>query len=157
MLHGDGRYSPALIDSPLTYLHSPHQVVYGYRSWWHHWAQEETPLSSDITIKVLSLLESQMTEFFRNECHSGFIMYKRSFLSAVNFENIASTMHVNGHFLFVAGRLKVSVQSIPIFKRYKKYIALGLVNRMGYVLNVLLQRPVWHFIAAVKISQSQIT
>jgi glycosyltransferase involved in cell wall biosynthesis len=147
MLHGDGQYSPELIPGILKYLNSPHQVVYGYRSWWHHRKRDETPISSYITIKLLSLLESVMTGIFRREWHSGFVMYKRKFLTAVNFDNITTTMHIDGHLQFAAGKLKMPVKGIPIFKRYKNYPALGFVDRIGYVFDVLRLIPKLHFIS----------
>jgi len=141
MLHGDGQYDPQLLPRFVAEMKSSDQVVYGYRSWIHHWKTDETPLLAYITIKSLSVLESLITGFWRREWHSGMVMYKRGFLERVNFDNITKTMHIDGHLLYAAGRLNVGLTALPIYKRYKAYEALGPTARVRYVFNVLKLMP----------------
>jgi len=155
MLHGDGQYSPVQVEKLLAYLDEPYDVVYGYRSWRNFFGKDETPISSYITIKVLSLIESLLTGYFRREWHSGFVMYKTGFLRAVNFENITKTMHIDGHLLFAAGKLKKAVKAVPIFKRYKNYPQLLPTQRMKYVLQVLWLMPKLHFIPIARHESSR--
>ena len=146
MLHGDGQYDPKLIPQFLKELSGPEQIVYGYRSWRWNWKSDETPIFAYLTIKSLSVLESAMTGYWRREWHSGMVMHKRGFLEKVNLTNITSTMHMDGHLLFAAGRLGLPVKGLPIYKRYKNYEALKPSARVRYVFNVLKLIPRLHFI-----------
>ncbi len=150
MLHGDGQYDSRLIPAFVAQFQGPTEVVYGYRSWTKFWSKDETPFFAYLTIKGLSLLESVMTGYRRYEWHSGMVAYKRSFLARVNFENITKTMHMDGHLLFAAGRLKAVVRGIPIYKRYKNFVSLTPSARVRYVFNVLALIPRMHFIPIEK-------
>jgi len=153
MLHGDGQYDPALIPSFATFIDSEFEVVYGHRSKTKNWSKDETPWIAYLTIKSLSIFESLMTGYWRHEWHSGMVMYKRGFLSQVNFANITRSMHIDGHLLFAAGKLGVPVKGVPIYKRYKDYEALGPTARVRYVWNVLKLIPRLHFISVHRKSE----
>lgn len=141
MLHGDGQYDPALIPRFFEQMKNPVDVVYGFRSWRKFWTKDETPWSSYVTIKLLSLLESWITGFYRKEWHSGMVMYRKSFLAKVALENLTTTMHIDGHLLFAAGVLNAEVLGIPIYKRYENYPALGPTARIRYVFDVVKLMP----------------
>lgn len=150
MLHGDGQYDSALLPKFAAELDSDAEVVYGYRSWINYWSKDETPISSYITIKSLSFIESLMTGYWRKEWHSGMVMYKRSFLTRVNLDQITKTMHIDGHLLFAAGELKAQTKPLPIYKRYKNYPAIGKTARIRYTLGVLTLIPRLHFIPVAR-------
>jgi glycosyltransferase involved in cell wall biosynthesis len=141
MLHGDGQYDPNQLDRFFAHLYAPNDVVYGYRSWRKFWSKDETPWSSYITIKTLSLLESLITGFWRKEWHSGMVMYHRRFLSRIYFANITTTMHIDGHLLYASGKFGCPVTAVPIYKRYKNYPAIGRTARVRYVFDVLRLLP----------------
>lgn len=141
MLHGDGQYDSRLIKDFFEHIDGPNEVVYGYRSWRTYWSKDETPLSSYVAIKVLSVLESFITGYRRKEWHSGMVMYSRHFLARIDFDNITPTMHIDGHLLYAAGVSGTPVHAIPIYKRYKNYPALGPTARVRYVFNVLGLMP----------------
>ncbi len=141
MLHGDGQYDPKQIKKFWAHANEDYDVVYGFRSWRAYWSKDETPWTSYITIKTLSFLESWITGYWRKEWHSGMVMYRRRFLERINFKNITSTMHIDGHLLFAAGVLKARLLAVPIYKRYKNYAAIGKTARVKYVFDVLRLLP----------------
>jgi glycosyltransferase involved in cell wall biosynthesis len=141
MLHGDGQYDPALVKHFLPHMNDNHEMVYGYRSWTNYWSKDETPWSSYLSIKTLSVLESLVTGYWRKEWHSGMVAYHRSFLRRVNFANVTTTMHIDGHLHFAAGRLGARVKPVPIYKRYRNYEPIGKTARVRYVFDVLRLIP----------------
>ena len=137
MLHGDGQYSPELLNEFLPYIGSEYGVVYGFRDKSYYPGKEETPFFTYWIIKLLSSIESLVTGYKRKEWHTGFVMYSRGFLERVNLGALTDTYHIDGHIQFVAGDLKERVQAVPIWKRYKKYQQLGGIKRLMYIFHVL--------------------
>lgn len=137
MLHGDGQYDPVLLNLFIPYLNSNEDIVCGYRSKrYYGFIKEETPIITWAVIRVLSIFESIITGYWRNEWHSGFVMYKTKFLSRVNIDNLTDTMHIDGHLHYAAGSMKKTVKDIAIYKRYRNYNQLKGITRFKYVLNV---------------------
>ncbi len=137
MLHGDGQYDPALIPSFIDAQCSNPDLVYGFRSKIKYGLQEETPITTWSVIRLLSVLESAITGYFRHEWHSGYVMYKNEFLNRVNLDAITNTPHFDGHMLFSAGRMKAKVVGVPIYKRYKELTAFEGQARRKYVFDVI--------------------
>ena len=136
MLHGDGQYPSGLTALFLPFLESPVSVCYGYRSKLK-FREEETPWLTWLTIKVLSLLESCVTGVFRKEWHTGFVMYRTSFLRKVALDKLTQTPHIDGNLLFVSGAMGLKTAAVPIYKRYKELTPFEGAARREYVLDVL--------------------
>lgn len=136
MLHGDGQYSPLLLNDYLPLIDSDYGVVYGYRDKRVYRSRDETPLVAYFIIKLMSALESIVTGYRRKEWHGGFVMYSRRFLERVAIDNLTSTPHIDGHLLFTAGVLDEKVLGIPIWKRYKNYPGFGGLARVKYMFDV---------------------
>jgi glycosyltransferase involved in cell wall biosynthesis len=136
MLHGDGQYPPELATEFLKECSGGADIVYGYRSKLRYRRLEETPLLTFGVIRVLSIMESIVTTTFRKEWHTGYIMYRTRFLRKVPLQVLTETPHIDGHLLYAGGRLGATVKGIPIFKRYKNFIAFSGVERARYVVNV---------------------
>tara|TARA_B100000686_G_C16276502_1_gene706614 strand:- start:138 stop:668 length:531 start_codon:yes stop_codon:yes gene_type:complete len=136
MLHGDGQYSPDLLNLFLPYTRSEYGVVYGFRDKSSYPEKEETPLFTYWVIKLLSLIESLVTGHKRKEWHNGFVMYSRGFLSKVNLRTLTGTYHIDGHIQFISGELNEPVLAVPIWKRYKNSKGPGF-NRITYIFHVL--------------------
>lgn len=136
MLHGDGQYSPELIHSLERYFDTDAAVVYGYRSKTTYGRKEETPWVTWLAIKVLSLLESLITGYWRREWHTGFIMYSTDFLRSVDLNALTTTRHIDGHLLYTSGFLKQKAVGVPIFKLYGEIPAFEGEERSQYIRDV---------------------
>lgn len=137
MLHGDGQYPPALLDTLVARLDSKAGIIYGHRSKLWHPFHEETPISTWLIIRCLSILESMLTGAFRLEWHSGFVMHATRFLRRVNLDALTSTPHIDGHLLYAAHALRERVETVPIFKLYKSLSPFEGAARRQYVIDVL--------------------
>lgn len=137
MLHGDGQYPPQLLDKFAARLESTAGIVYGHRSKLMYPLREETPITTWLIIRSLSLLESLLTGVFRIEWHSGFAMLATRFLRRLNLSALTSTPHIDGHLLFAAHALGESVETIPIYKLYKSLSPFDGLARRQYVYDVL--------------------
>lgn len=136
MLHGDGQYPPELTRAFLPYMDSDFGVCYGYRSK-RLFREEETPWSTWAIIKGLSLLESLVTGVFRREWHTGFVMYRTSFLRRLDLGRLTHTPHIDGNLLYLSGALGVKTAAVPIYKRYRELTPFEGAARRRYVLDVL--------------------
>ena len=136
MLHGDGQYDPALLPRLLDAAHAHCGLVYGYRTKGAFGPREETPPTAYLVIKLLSLLESLYTGYFRKEWHSGFVMYRTSFLRRIRLSRLTATRHIDGQLLYLSGALKQAVQAVPIYKLYKGYEGFAGMERSQYILDV---------------------
>jgi glycosyltransferase involved in cell wall biosynthesis len=137
MLHADGQYPPELATRFLEQCGGDADIVYGYRSKLRFGLKEETPIFAFIAIRVLSIVESILTLTFRKEWHTGYVMYRTSFLRRVPFQLITNTPHIDGHLLYAGKKLGANVRGIPIYKRYKNLVHFTGFERMKYVLTVL--------------------
>ena len=136
MLHGDGQYDPALLPRLLDPALADCGLVYGYRTKGAYGQKEETPPAAYLVIKLLSLLESLYTGCFRREWHSGFVMYRTSFLRRVRLSALTSSRHIDGQLLYLSGALSVAVKAVPIYKLYKGYEGFAGMERSRYILDV---------------------
>lgn len=134
MLHGDNQYNPAFI--PLFSKYRNYDVVSGMRSKRKYFKQDETPWITYFIIKTLSLIESLLLNTPLFEWHSGYVMYSRDFLKKINWQNITTVPHIDGHLLFVAHSLKMKIKTIKIYKRYKNLVVFEGLSRLKYVVNV---------------------
>lgn len=137
MLHGDGQYPPELASEFLKECAGQADIVYGYRSKLRYRGKEETPILTFTTIRILSIIESIVTNTFRKEWHTGYIMYRTRFLAKMPFQVLTTTPHIDGHLLYAGGQIHAKVKGIPIFKRYKNLVAFSGHERSRYVFDVL--------------------
>jgi len=136
MLHGDGQYPPALLRAFVPYFNSDVDLINGYRSKKHYPKEEETPILTYAIIKCLSALESFVLWISQKEWHSGFVMFDRSFLQKIPLHQLSTWMHIDGEFLMCAAVLGAKTESVPIYKRYKKFESFGGVGRLKHILIV---------------------
>lgn len=141
MLHGDGQYPSELLDKFVDRLDSSAGIVFGHRSKLWYPLLEETPITTWLIIRALSLLESAITGVFHVEWHSGFTMYATRFLRRVELSALTDTPHIDGHFLYAAHALHENVETLPIYKRYKSLSPFEGEARRKYVMDVL--RLMW--------------
>ena len=64
-------------------------------------------------------------------------MYSKKFLRRLPLNKLTDTSHIDGHISFLAGLYGESVESVPIYKRYKGYAAFSGIGRIKYVLDVI--------------------
>ena len=137
MLHGDGQYPPSLITKFLPFIEKDYAVVNGYRSKDYYPEEEETPICTYLTIKLLNVIESFITGIQQREWHSGFVMYSTEFLRRIPLSLLSNTRHIDGEFLYCAGILGANTASVPIYKQYIGREAFGGVAKVLYLAKVL--------------------
>lgn len=136
MLHADGQYPPEMLHRFISLCDGSDDIVYGYRSKIRFFKKEETPWTTFIVIRLLSIFESLVTFTFIKEWHTGFVMYKTEFLAKVPFQILTTTPHIDGHLLFTGKHLGAKIRGIPIYKRYKNLVAFSGLARVRYVIDV---------------------
>ena len=141
MLHGDGQYCSSLLTKFMSHINNDYAIVNGYRDKKTYPHQEATPFASYIIIKMLNFLEYLITGYAQKEWHSGFVMYRKEFLSNISLQLLSDTRHIDGELLICAGILKENTLSVPIYKRYNDYEGLNRITKAKNVLNVL--RIMW--------------
>ena len=136
VLHADGQYPPALLEQFLQCTDENTAMVYGVRSKRTFGKQEETPGITYFFIKALSLLESAITGCWCREWHTGYVMYNRTLIEAVDLDRLTATQHIDGHMMFLAHKFGMPIKSLNIYKRYKDFQKFGGWGRIRYVLQV---------------------
>lgn len=139
MLHADGQYPPEFVSKMFVALEAGADVVYGVRSRRQFGELEETPFKVRAAMAALNKLESLLTGCAEiKEWHSGYVGYRTDFLRRVNLQAITNTKHIDGNMLFAAHALRARIESLRIYKRYKKYD--GFVGPEAYLY-------IWHCLA----------
>ena len=137
VLHGDGQYTPDLINKFSDFLKKDCAIVQGYRFKSSYPDKDQTPFLAYITIKLLNYYENIICGTKFKEWHSGFALYKRNFVSKISLYNLTNTMHVDGNLLYISKLLKQKVFSIKIYKKYSRGINYNYINMFKYVISVL--------------------
>ena len=120
ILHGDGQYDAKLVNLFEPYLQKNFGIVQGMRNKKKFGKGDQTPLFAYFIIKILNIYENIICRAKFKEWHSGFVFYKRRFLSQIPLENLTDTPHIDGNILYIAKLLSESVASVDIYKLYKK-------------------------------------
>ena len=93
-------------------------IVQGMRNKNKFGKKDQTPLFAYYIIKILNFYENIICRANFREWHSGFVFYKRRFLSQIPLENLTDTPHIDGNILYIAKLLYESVASDDIYKLY---------------------------------------
>ena len=137
MLHGDAQYDPTLINKFKKYLKSDYGIIQGVRTKIAFPNEDQTPFLAYAMIKTLNYYENFICNTKFKEWHSGFVMYKRKFISKLPIHNLINSPHIDGNILYIAKLLSAKVQPIDIYKKYKKKNNYGYLAILKYVLSVL--------------------
>ncbi len=136
MLHGDGQYPAELLTGFIPFFEQDLAIVNGYRSKKEFPQKEETPFVTALIIKLLGMFESVVLGVPAKEWHSGFVMYSKRFLQKVPLDLLSEWMHIDGEFIMCAHVLNEKTDAIPIFKRYREFVALRGLPRFNHILHV---------------------
>ena len=137
MLHGDLQYDPSLINKFKKYLESDYGIIQGVRTKIAFPNEDQTPFLAYAMIKTLNYYENFICNTKFKEWHSGFVMYKRKFISKLPIHNLINSLHIDGNILYIAKLLSTKVQSIDIYKKYKKRNNYDRLAILKYVLSIL--------------------
>lgn len=136
MLHGDGQYPPACLNSFSRYTDSLADVVSGYRSKVVFPTEEETPFPTYCIIKTLNTIESLVTGIPCKEWHSGFVMYSASFLKEIPLFDMTTSYHFDAEMIYFSHLLRKKRHSVPIYKKYLKLTKFEGIKRYLYIFEV---------------------
>ncbi len=137
MLHGDAQYEPILINKFKKYLESDYGIIQGVRTKIVFPNEDQTPFLAYAMIKTLNYYENFICNTKFKEWHSGFVMYKRKFISKLPIHNLINSLHIDGNILYIAKLLSAKVQPIDIYKKYKKNNNYAYLPILKYVFSVL--------------------
>lgn len=120
ILHGDGQYDPIQVNLFEKFFLKDFSIVQGKRSKRIFGKKDQTPIIAYYAIKILNFYENFICRCQFAEWHSGFVYYKRSFISRLPIHNLINSPHIDGNILYIGKLLNIKVTSVDIYKLYNE-------------------------------------
>jgi len=119
LLHSDGQYAPEHLPSLLEPLAGDQcDVVVGSRILGGQARAGGMPLYKYVGNIVISRVENLCFGLRFTEYHTGYMLYSRRALQAIDFWRLSDTFHFDGEMLLMSGKKGLRVKELPVSTRY---------------------------------------
>jgi len=136
LLHADGQYAPEKIPELVVPLETGQaDLVQGSRMLGGGALKGGMPLYKYVSNKALTWIENMAFGLSMAEYHSGYMLYHRRALDAINFGKLSGSFDFDLEMIVAAKILGLRVREIPIPTRYGDEISH--LNPIRYGINVL--------------------
>jgi glycosyltransferase involved in cell wall biosynthesis len=119
LLHSDGQYAPELLSKMVGPIENGGaDVVMGSRFLGGGALKGGMPLHKYVGNRLLTAIENIAYGMSISEFHTGYMVYSKRALEAIDFNRLSDTFHFDGEMVMMAGKKKLRIVEIGIPTRY---------------------------------------